>query len=58
LNDSKHSPNTQREKFLHNFVAHPEIKRGVPSLYAATIDRINILAMPYASGDERGAAQS
>jgi ribonuclease HII len=43
LNDSKQLTEIQREKYFHILTAHPDIRFGIATVDADTIDRINIL---------------
>lgn len=52
LNDSKQLTQAQREAFFAVLTAHPDIRFGIATVDAATIDRINILQATYRAMNE------
>lgn len=52
LNDSKQLTQAQREAFFAVLTAHPDIRFGIATVDAATIDRINILQATHRAMNE------
>lgn len=52
LNDSKQLSAARREEFFAILTAHPDIRFGIASVDAATIDRINILQATHRAMNE------
>ena len=52
LNDSKQLSEPQREAFFAILTAHPDIRFGIATVDAATIDRINILQATHRAMNE------